>query len=117
MADAFVIRWPHKGHPLPDGYGSTNGGQDGTSNAWLEDTRDGSCAFVDGMEPEDAILCRDLKEFVDLLNAEAAKVADLRAALRALDDELGPTCPLCDYSAGMKHQRGCKVGDALTGEK
>lgn len=41
------------------------------NETWLEDTRDHRAVWVDGHEPEDMCLGRDLDDFVHALNAEA----------------------------------------------
>jgi hypothetical protein len=49
------------------------GGSHRKYSCWLEDTRDESCVFVDGGEPEDQILTRDLSDLVDALNIESTR--------------------------------------------
>ena len=75
MSERYVIRWPFEGHPSP--FGGTDGA------AWLEDTVDGSLWFADGGEPEDMILCRNLKVFVDAMNRYDAENAALRDVVDA----------------------------------
>lgn len=68
----YVIRWPHEGFPHPIFPDETG--------AWLQDTTDGGFVFDDGMQPEDATLCRDLKPLVDLMNRHAADAESERLA-------------------------------------
>lgn len=40
---------------------------------WLERVSDGTCIYMDGGEPEDRILVRNLEDLVDELNAISSK--------------------------------------------
>lgn len=54
-------------------------------NCWhLVDTETDTVIWSDGMEPEDAILVRDLSDLVDMLNEQAAEIDRLKQKNAAL---------------------------------